>query len=146
MADHVAAISTMCGAPFLGGSLNLVRMTPVWLDADKAFYQSGGHLFWHASLEGRPVVLNRWSSCPAHIFEVFAPVHLRSELGLENGDEVRLEVADDVVSHSDASLRSRAVWYLFWRFREKLFYHDRYLSLMRSRWVGPYTWRSMQQQ
>jgi hypothetical protein len=146
MAPHVAALSALSGTPFVDGSLNLVHDAPVWLNADAAFYRNEGFIFWRASLEGIPVVVNRWSSCPAHIFEVFAPVQLRSALSLENGDVVRLEVADEIVSRSDASLKSRAVWYLFWKFRERLFYDDRYLSLMRSRWVGPYTWRSMQQQ
>jgi hypothetical protein len=146
MVDHVAALSEISGTPFVGGSLNLVSDVPVWLDARAAFYRSEGHIFWRASLEGVPVVLNRWSSCPAHIFEVFAPVQLRSALGLDDGHVVRLEVSDEIVCQSDASFRNKTVWYLFWKYREKLFYHDAYLSLLRSRWVGPYTWRSMQRQ
>jgi len=144
--DDVASISMIEGVEFVQGSLNLVSNTPVWLDAGSAIYKSGAQLFWRASLEGTPVILNRWvGGCPVHVFEVFAAVRLRDVLGLEDGDAVNLEIPDEIVSRSDASLLGRLLWQLFWRYRTRQIYHDGgYLTFVRSRAMSRYTWRTMQ--
>ena len=143
--DDVAKLAALNGATFVDGSLNLISSGPVWLDARSAIYRNGSQIFWRASLEGMPVVLNRWASCPAHVFEIFASVHLRNTLGLKDGDTVRLEMADEIISPSDASLLNRMIWNFFWKYRENQIYRDGpYPSLLRSRFMRGYTWRSMQ--
>lgn len=144
-ADDVETLGAIYGGKFVDGSLNLIGSKPVWLKARSAIYRNGSQMFWRASLEGTPVVLNRWASCPAHVFEVFATVHLKSAFGLKDGDAVSLEIPDEAVSRSDASLLNMVIWHLFWKFREKQFYRDGiYLSFLQSQFVKGYTWRSMQ--
>lgn len=144
-AGDVAKLSAINGEKLIDGSLNLISSSPVWLNARSAIYRNGSQIFWRASLEQMPVVLNRWASCPAHVFEIFASVHLRSALGLRDGNIVHLEIADEIISPSDASLLNRMVWSFLWKYREKQIYRDGiYPSILRNRFVRGYTWRSMQ--
>lgn len=143
--DDMQALSAIYGKRFVAGSLNLVSNIPVWLKPQSAIYRTGASLFWRASLEGVPVVIARWAQCPAHVFEICATVHLRTALGLRDGEVARLEIPDDIISRSDATLLSKVVWGLCWRFRESQIYRDgRYFSFMRSRKMLRYAWRSLQ--
>lgn len=145
LADDVAKLAATVGAPLVDGTLNLISKTPVWLDARAAIYRNGSRLFWRASLEGMPIVLHRFSTCPAHVFEILATVHLRNAFGLKDDDVVHLEIPDDAVSRSDASLLNRLVWNFFWKYRENHIYRDGiYRSFLLSRFASAYTWRSMQ--
>lgn len=144
--DDIAAISAIDGKTFVNGSLNLIATRPVWLEAGSAIYRKNSQIFWHASLEGMPVVLGRWlSGCPAHVFEIFAPVRLRDALHLQDGDSVDLEISDEIISRSAATCRDLLVWNVFWKYRERLVYRDGlYMSLFRSRAIRWYASRSMQ--
>lgn len=143
--QEIASLSEMEGTQIFPGSLNLIGSSPVWLDVNSAVYRRGSQVFWRGRFEGMPVLINRWSSCPAHVFEVFAAVRLRTLFELSDGDVVNLEFADELISLSSGSPIDRLVWYAFWKFRENQIFRDgKYLALLRSRKISPHTWRGMQ--
>lgn len=142
----IAMLSVIEGNAFVAGSLNLVSRMPVWLDVDAAFYRGERWAYWHANLNKSPVVLGRWlGGCPAHVFEIFSWLRLRETFALKDGDTVSLELPEDALFSSDSHSRDILIWNLFWRFRERQFYHHgAYRRLMLSRMLQRYTWRSMQ--
>ena len=136
-ADETQEISRKFGLSLINGSLNLISKSPVWLDTDRAIYTNGnGHFYWRASLNGIPVIVNRWiRRCPVHIYEVFAEEHLRSRFGLVDGDAVTLEISNDIVDKErNSSALNRLVWYLAWRGRERFAYRDGFYTGLAFHW------------
>lgn len=145
-AEDVARLAEISGTTYVDGSLNLIGKSPVWLDARAAIHTTAEWAYWRASLRGMPVVIGRWlSGCPAHVFEIFAPVRLREAFNLRDGDALELCIPRGATASADASWRNRLVWYGFWRFRERAVYGDGvYSRFVHSRLVGSYVWRSSQ--
>ena len=144
--DELRQLERLWETTFVSGSLNLLSRKPIWLDPDSAIYRNGLAIFWNASLNGLPVVIGRWlSGCPAHVFEVFAPLRLRDALALRDGDRVILEISKSIVSTAQSTLWAKFVWALFWKFRERQVYRDgRYLRLVSSHRIAGYSWKGMQ--
>jgi hypothetical protein len=129
-ADDVAQLSAMSGRSIVAGSLNLVTSRPVFFDTRAAVYRNGMWCYFAGRIAGRPVFINRWIGCPAHVFEVFSDTHYRSELGLLDGTIVKLCIADDTVV-PDVPELTKLIWLLFWRGRETWFYScESYCRLM----------------
>lgn len=145
-ADDVVRLGEIDGATFVDGSLNLIGKVPVWLDINAAVHRTSEWAYWRASLRGMPVVIGRWlSGCPAHVFEIFAPVRLRQAFNLRDGDELELCIPSSSIATKQASWRNRLVWYGFWRFRERAVYSDGiYSRIVHSRPVWSRAWRSSQ--
>jgi hypothetical protein len=145
-AQDVSLINRTHNLQLINGSLNLVSKTPVYLDPDAAFLRGACHFFWFAAIGEVPVIVNRWKSCPAHVFEVFADRHLRSALKLRENSQVILRIPKPSIDHRRTSApKFRAAWYLLWRGREGLYYRDRwYTRLTRSSVRKRFFWRAYQ--
>lgn len=145
-AEDVVRLGEIDGVAYVDGSLNLIGRAPVWLDTAVAVHKTAEWAYWRATLHGMPVVIGRWlSGCPAHVFEIFAPVRLREAFNLRDGDALELCIPQASVAAANASLRNRLVWYGFWRFRERAVYGDgMYSRIVHSRLVQRYAWRSSQ--
>ena len=144
---ETAELSNQLGTTLVSGSLNLVAKKPLWLDSKSAVFSSDeGHLYWRATLEGLPVIVNRWVDCPAHVFEIYANTRLRETLKLEDGYVVRLALDRGIVNEEKGkSIIYVLTWYLVWFCREKLYYKsDKYLDWINCKPFKNYIWRSMQ--
>lgn len=137
----VERLSVLTGTQLVSGSLNLISRKAVFLRREEAFLIVGEHAYWKAQINGVPVIVNRWLGCPAHVYEVFASVHLRSTLSLDDASEVCLTLPLAYVDRARTqALGHRLVWFAVWRWRERLFYTgERYLALMRHRFLRRYT-------
>lgn len=110
-------------APF-PGSLNLISRFPVRLKEDVAVFTSR-RIFQRALLNGIPVVVARWPTCPLHVFEVLHPERLRDRLGPESESECVLTLLSE--EWQVPSFKERLFWHFVWWRREHWFYqHDRY--------------------
>lgn len=125
-ADDVASLDRMLSCSLSPGSLNLVARTSLWLDSTKAIFRSpDGCCYWRGWLNDFPVLINRWSGCPAHIFEIFSDENLRSKLGLRDGVRVWLAGEENIVdSVRTRSMKHRVAWFLAWKGREAAFYRS----------------------
>jgi hypothetical protein len=141
--DRLSALN--CG-PLVRGSLNLMSLRPTWLNLESAFFVAGEHHYWKAEIEGIPVILNRWHGCPAHVYEVFSEVHLRSALSLRDESRVSLSIPrEHVDAERTSALGNLLVWYAAWRWRERFYYAgERYLWLLRHPYFRRYTRRAFQ--
>lgn len=145
-AAEIEQLGALKGAALVSGSLNLVAREPTWLKIESAFFAAREHHYWDAEIDGVPVILNRWRGCPAHVFEVYAAVHLRSALSLGEDSTVCLSIPQ---AHVDATrtgtLGNVLAWYALWRWRERLYYSgERYIGLLRHRYLRRYTGRTFQ--
>jgi SAM-dependent methyltransferase len=136
VARNTDALRQALGTDIINGSLNVILKHPLMLHngtAIKCSYgKDGSRQDWRGRLNGTDVWLHRWPRCPLHVVELLAPVHLRSHLGLSDGDEVVIEVrAQDIGRISDVG---RWAWPLLWLGRRAWVYtDDRYLKVA-SRW------------
>jgi hypothetical protein len=131
-APDIERINRGFGLKLRNGSLNLVGRQPIWLDPESAMFTSESDLFWSAWLGDVPVIINRWLGCPAHVYEIFAENHLRSRLGLSDGDQVEISGPCGMIDRKrTASLKHRLSWWLLWYRREQAYYHSNsYLKLI----------------
>ena len=141
-------LSKLLQKSIVPGSLNLSCHSPIWLDTKRAIFSNGRyHYFWQASLNGLPVIVNRWiGSCPAHIFEIYADTHLRSTFQLCDGDYVRLSFNSDLLDKAmSMSGWSRLVWSVLWKWREVEYYRDGlYYRTVLQRRIRRFFWRAFQ--
>lgn len=146
--SETAALSNELGIVLVSGSLNLVADKPLWLDSKLAIMSTEqGHLYWRASLNGWPVIVNRWKrDCPAHVFEIYADTRLREKFNLKDGDQVCLSLDKSIVDiDKSGSFTYLASWYLTWFCREKAYYtNDKYLNWTRRKPISKFTWRAAQ--
>jgi hypothetical protein len=104
-------VRTQTGIDKVPGSLNLVADRRIWLRRRAGIEWSGG-LLYHGRVDGVPVafnVLGGFADGACH-FYVYANRHLRSELGLDDGDVVTLDVPERAVVR--APLLNDAVYVL----------------------------------
>jgi hypothetical protein len=146
-AGDVKAISERLGMHLQPGSLNLVTKRPIYLAGSEAVYWDGTYnRYWKGWLCGLPVLINRWQSCPAHVFEIFAEVRLRDAFDLFDGEAVPLHIdAQAVAQDRSNSATNRMVWTVLWKWRERRFFSDdRYAWLLTRSAFRKYAWRSLQ--
>lgn len=109
------------GENLVKGSLNIVLRRPIKLNPENAIvFGDGSRLLWPASIGDCPVWVFRWRHSPLHILEVLSAVHLRTTLGLVDGDGVTVEVRRTDVALM--SLESKLAWGLFWIGRQNWYY------------------------
>lgn len=143
--DEIIEINNIYDLRLIGGSLNFVSTAPIYLNFNSAFYHRGEHYYWLAEFGGIPVVINRWRGCPAHIFEIFAAVHLRSAFDSDALKRLELKILLKHIDEARSSLLSnRIVWFLLWRFREGWYYKDEYFKKLK--WLSGvhFSWRANQ--
>jgi SAM-dependent methyltransferase len=111
---------------FVEGSLNLILNQPLRFAIENALeFDDGKRLLWPASLNGLPVWVYRWQHAPLHVVELLSKLHLRTELGLSDGDLVKVSTKRTNVGN--VSPVGRLVWNLCWVGRRKWCYtNDRY--------------------
>ncbi|MFK5951356.1 MAG: hypothetical protein QM500_21585 [Methylococcales bacterium] len=146
--NSTARLSKHLNINLVDGSLNLVSKQPLWLKKETAIYtDKKRHLYWHATLNGTPVIINRWiGDCPVHIFEVYANKKLRDLLDLKDGDTIKLSVDPYILDkNKNSSLKYIITWYLIWFGRETLYYKSLgYLRFLRRKPLNLYSWRAFQ--
>ena len=145
---EIAELSEQLGTELISGSLNLIADKPTWLTSKTAIYSTEqGHIYWHATMNGLPVVVNRWKGdCPVHVYEIYANIRLRDAFDLNDGDEVCLSLGRDIIDvEKCSSVKHIVTWYLLWFFREGLYYKsDRYLRWLKKKPLNGYVWRAVQ--
>jgi hypothetical protein len=108
-----AELNAIVREPLYPGSINLVLDRPLRMRASKAAtFDRGRRMVWPATLNGIGVWLYRWRSCPLHVIEVLAPIHLRTRLLLRDGDGVTLGVSSSVVGR--INVVERLIWAALW--------------------------------
>jgi len=112
VSEHRNEIFRVTGVDCVPGSLNLVFQSPVALSTPTAIEFGRDRRLWQGTLNGVPVLVARWKRARQHICEIYSDQHLRSSLGLRDGDRVdlRLFVAD----LERVPLRVRLTWMLLW--------------------------------
>lgn len=129
LAPLTIQIEDLLGAPPVPGSLNLVLSEPLHLDVGKSLVSfANNRTLWTAKINGIAALVYRYRRCPLHVLEIVSHLHLRSSLGLRDGDVAHIELVGAV----KPPLLRRLCWYLLWRGREtKYFSSDRDLMLQR---------------
>lgn len=135
MARNAAVVREALGLDIVDGSLNIILKYPVMLADDTAIkmhFDDRPRLDWRGKLNEVDVWVHRWHGAPLHIVELLSAVHLRTELGLSDGDEAEIEVRKcDVRPLPRVSLMA---WTLFWFGRRKWVYDSDYYNLVQERW------------
>lgn len=95
------------------GSLNVVLRTPVVLRQVRAsLFDGGRRMLWPARVNGKPVWIYRWHTCPLHIVELVSTTSLRQQFQLEDGDHIAMTVDREQIG----TLRpwERVGWAVLW--------------------------------
>ena len=130
---HCAELRDLTGEQLVHGSLNVVLRHPVQLSLAEALpFDEQRRLVWRARIRGMPVWIYRWRSAPLHVLEILAATHLRSELGLRDGDELTVEIDAEIMTR--IRLPARLAWSLFWYGRQDWYYKHRRYSRTAERW------------
>ncbi|HJQ61532.1 MAG TPA: DUF120 domain-containing protein [Burkholderiales bacterium] len=137
-ACHVKAnkseLKTRIGCDVVDGTLNVVLQRPVKFERKSAITVTVGNetrYLWRGSLQGTPVWLYRWLRTPLHIVELLSPVHLRDAFGLQDGDDICIEIcADDI---APLPLSARLAWAVVWAGRSTWFYKSEQYYVRTSR-------------
>ena len=123
--SEIEELSELKRSQLIHGSLNLISTRPVWLNPETAIFTNGDQFYWDACLNDFPVIVNRWSGCPVHVYEVFATECLRDKWNLADGDPVSLSFPIKAIcSAKTASVAHNFIWRAVWRWREKQYYAD----------------------
>lgn len=146
MAHDIETINRILGLSLRKGSLNLVSRRPIWFDPQSAIFRHGTQHFWKGCLNEEPVILNRWTGCPAHVFEIFGKEHFRSKFNLVDGNVVCLSGEKRILDETkNASVKSRLAWYALWGCRETMYYKsDLYLEMQSRPYIRRRFWRAFQ--
>lgn len=135
LAAHATELDRLLGLTLYPGSLNVLLKRPVRFRQDRAISVDNGlWYFWPGRLNGREVWLYRWKRAPLHVIEIVAPVNLRSQLELDDGDVVDIDTDENHVSA--VSLSARCAWATVWLGRSTWYYSsDRYYHRT-AKWCG----------
>ncbi len=128
-ARHAELIREALGVSVVNGSLNVILKRPAMLRVETArrtaFGNEKPHFYWPGRINGIDVWLYRWQSAPLHVVELLATTHLRTTLGLADGDEVEVDARRCDVDRIPAV--GRLAWVLLWTGRRRSTYaNDRY--------------------
>ena len=121
--------------PPIRGSLNLALNKPVRFDPEQVEFKGGKRsFFWVGEIDGIRCLITRARGHPLHIIEIIAPCKLRDRFHLHDKDWMELKVSQDIVIE-DLPWGTKAIWNIFWRFRECWYASKVYRAL-----IGPF-WR-----
>ena len=117
------------------GSLNLALDKPVRFDPEQVEFLEGKRaFFWAGEIDGMRCLIMRARGHPLHIIEIVAPCKLRDRFQLNDGDWFELRVSRDIVI-KDLSWGIKAIWSIFWRFRECWYVSKVYRMLIGPFWL-----------
>lgn len=123
------------GEPPVRGSLNLALDKPVRFDPEQIEFMGGKRaFFWTCEVDGMRCLITRAKGHPLHIIEIVAPCKLRDKFQLNDGDWFELKVSRDIVIE-DLSWSTKAIWNIFWRFRECWYASKAYRMLIGPFWL-----------
>jgi len=129
LAEHKSTIQEEIGAEPSDGSLNVVLDRPLLLRNSSALSlgEKNGRLLWQASACGVPVWVYRYPGIAEHIIELISEQHLRTSLGLQDGDDIEILLKpEDIIPMTRFR---RLVWTVIWFGRRDLYYtSDKYVS------------------
>jgi hypothetical protein len=121
LGDLEPQIQQEIGAKIVNGSLNVILNRPVRLrDSSALLIEDGRRRFWPASVAGTPVWVYRWVGATEHVIELVAEHHLRSTLGLQDGDTIRVILRSKDVEPT--SLARLLAWAILWMGRRNWYY------------------------
>jgi hypothetical protein len=115
-------IKHLLGAYPYAGTLNIAMNNPLLLQHAAQIDKKGKQFAISGTIKGIPVLIYRWHGGPLHVVEVIASVHLRSTLGLKDGQMIDIAVSKDTVL-SPPAWRS-GLWRLFYQERSHAYYND----------------------
>ena len=117
------------------GTLNLALDKPVRLDPGQIEFMGGKRaFFWACEIDGMRCLITRAKGHPLHIIEIIAPYKLRDKFQLRDGDWFELRISRDIVIE-DLPWSTRAIWNIFWRFREGWYVSKAYRTLIGPFWM-----------
>ena len=129
-----AEVIDFFGEPPVRGSLNLALDKPIRFDPERVEFVRGKRsFFWAGEIDGMRCLITRAKGHPLHIVELVAPCKLRDRFQLHNGDWFELRVSSDIVQN--LSWGTKAVWNVFWRFRECWYVSKAYRMLIGPFWL-----------
>lgn len=119
------------GEELLPGTLNLCLREPVILNhATAVGFDRGLRMLWPGHIGDVSVWIYRWANARLHIIELIAATHLRTVLGVENGDTVIVEI--EARHLKPVGLVQSLLWTLAWAGRRDWYYkHDSYQKRLR---------------
>lgn len=130
-----AEVIDFFGEPPVRGSLNLALDRPIRFDSKQIEFMGGKRaFFWTCEIDGMRCLITRAKGHPLHIIEIVAPCKLRDKFQLNDGDWFELKVSRDIVIE-DLSWSTRAIWNIFWRFRECWYVSKAYRTLIGPFWL-----------
>ncbi len=122
------------GEPPTRGSLNLALDKPVRFDPGRIEFMGGKRaFFWAGEIGEMRCLITRAKGHPLHIIEIVAPCKLRDKFQLHDGDWLELKVSSDTIKN--LSWGTKAVWNIFWRFRECWYVSKAYRMLIGPFWL-----------
>ena len=129
-----AGVIDFFGEPPVRGSLNLVLDKPVRFDPEQIeFAKRKRAFFWAGEINGMRCLITRLKGHPLHIIEIIAPCKLRDRFQLHDGDWLELKVSTDTIKN--LSWGTKAIWNIFWRFRECWYVSKVYRMLIGPFWL-----------
>lgn len=108
-------ISDFLGELPIPGSLNVALEKPVRFDSEKIAFSGGATYYWAAKINGIRCLIVRKKGHPLHIVEVVSAYRLREKFQLENGGSVEVQVPFSLLV--DLSWQTKAIWNVFWKYR-----------------------------
>lgn len=123
------------GEPPVRGSLNLALDKPIRFDPEQVELKGRGRsFFWAGEIDGMRCLITRAKGHPLHIIEIIAPCKLRDRFQLHDGDWLELQVSRDILIEN-LSWSTKAIWNIFWRFRECWYVSKTYRALIGPFWL-----------
>lgn len=112
IADCSNAIAAATGTRVVPGTLNVWLDRPIALDNGRAATVAKPRLaLWRATLNGQPVLIQRYDRAVLHVVELLADRHLRRALDLRDGDTVEVALNRDLLV--PVPWLGRAAWAAF---------------------------------
>ena len=128
-------VTDFFGEPPVRGSLNLALGKPVRFDPEQVELKGGKRsFFWAGEIDGMRCLITRAKGHPLHVIEIIAPCKLRERFQLHDGDWLELKVSQDILV-KNLSWSTKAVWNIFWRFRECWYVSKTYRALIGPFWL-----------
>lgn len=133
--SFTAEVINFFGEPPKRGSLNLALDKPTRFDPGQIEFAGDKRaFFWACEIDGMRCLITRAKGHPLHIIEIVAPCKLRDKFQLRDGDWFELKVLRDIVIE-DLPWGTRAIWNIFWRFRECWYVSKAYRTLIGPFWL-----------
>jgi hypothetical protein len=116
------AIGRILGSEPYPGTMNVVVNAPFILRHAQTMDAKGKMFGVRGIIDGTPCVVYRFHGAPLHVVEIISSVHLRTALGLKDGQTVRITIPKETVAQP-AAWRLR-LWKQFYDARPVAYYDD----------------------